>query len=90
MFHEWSLDKPSDILQVYFLLRNIDTWTSTQFRERIIAGVESFSKSISKGEHEYTPWKRVNNSRLTTIPEGKENIHQTAIGNRGRTVRRGR
>lgn len=90
VFHEWNLDRPSDMLQVYFLLRNIDTWTSTGFRERVTAGVEDFSKGIYQGEQEYTPWKCVTDSRLTVIREGKENTFQTTSGSRGRTVRRGR
>ncbi|KAF8528309.1 hypothetical protein JB92DRAFT_2864577 [Gautieria morchelliformis] len=90
VFHEWSLDQPSDILRVYLLLRNIDTWTSTHFRERVVDGVESFSQAISRGGHMYMPWKRVNGPRLTVVPEGKENRFQTASGSRGRTVRQGR
>ncbi|KAF8578742.1 hypothetical protein K439DRAFT_1416924 [Ramaria rubella] len=90
VFHEWNLDRPSDILQVYFLLRNIDIWTSTQFRERIVIGVERYSQAISQGEYEYMPWKRISDPRLKPVTEGKENHFHLPSSSRGRTVRKGR
>jgi len=94
IFHEWNLDRPSDILQVYFLLRNIDIWTSTTFREHIVAGIEGFSKAILRGEQSYQPWKRTSEMRLPVVTEGKENHvplpGPSIVASRGRTVRRGR
>jgi len=58
-FHEWALDRPSDILQVYFLIRNIDIWTTTRFRDLVVEGVNDLLYSVVHKEHKYEPWKRV-------------------------------
>ncbi|KAG1717962.1 hypothetical protein EDD22DRAFT_983737 [Suillus occidentalis] len=64
VFHEWKLDRPSDILQVYFLVQNIDEWTTGKFSEYIVRGVNQMT---------YKPWKRTNalkenhNISVTTI-----------------------
>ena len=94
MFHGWNLNRPSDILQVYFLLRNIDIWTSTTFREHVVKGIEEFSRAIFQGEQSYQPWKRTNDARLPIITEGQENdIPGPGLKikeNRKRTTRRGK
>ncbi|KAH7913002.1 hypothetical protein BJ138DRAFT_1111829 [Hygrophoropsis aurantiaca] len=59
IFHEWVLDEPSDILRVYFLVRNIDQWTMGGFRQKVVAGVTRMVEVISNGEGNYRPWKRV-------------------------------
>lgn len=58
-FHEWLLERPADILQVHFLLRNIDHWTCHEFTDIVIAGVNAFQKSVVEEGGKYTPWKRV-------------------------------
>ncbi|KIJ46532.1 hypothetical protein M422DRAFT_46219 [Sphaerobolus stellatus SS14] len=96
VFHEWNLDLPSGILQVYFLLRNIDIWTADHFRQRVTHGVQTFSEGVSVGQEEYLPWKRLTDSRLKTVTEGKENatsggsLFPGASRNRGRSTRRTR
>lgn len=58
LFHEWQLDKPSDILAVYFMIRNLDRWTNGGSRERAVRGVNTLLEDINKGER-YQPWKLV-------------------------------
>ncbi|GJJ09911.1 hypothetical protein Clacol_004135 [Clathrus columnatus] len=91
LFHEWQLDRPDGILQVYFLLRNIDVWTSTRFREQIIAGVNAFCQDVVQGSQQYNPWKRISDMRLATITEGKENNPLSGFQRAGGSgARRGR
>ncbi|KAL4070810.1 hypothetical protein J3A83DRAFT_4358899 [Scleroderma citrinum] len=60
-FLEWDLNNPSDILQVYYLVRNIDHWTCTEFRKRVVAGLDSSVESITRGDGPYHPWKWITN-----------------------------
>jgi solute carrier family 25 carnitine/acylcarnitine transporter 20/29 len=73
MFHEWLLDKPGDILQVYFLIRNIDKWTVGKFRERVEHGVGELVKAIVHKKQKFSPWRRVGD--LSTGLGRKENIN---------------
>ncbi|KAF9244556.1 hypothetical protein BU15DRAFT_42061, partial [Melanogaster broomeanus] len=74
LFHEWVLDNPRDILQVYFLVRNIDAWTCGQFHNRVIAGLNDLIESITLKEGLYLPWKWVGNSSAgLTVKVLKEN-----------------
>ena len=57
--HDWKLHQPSDILQVYFLIRNIDIWTVGKFRERAITCVSNTAKAMEEKDLKYEPWKRV-------------------------------
>ncbi|KAG1817800.1 hypothetical protein EV424DRAFT_1324215 [Suillus variegatus] len=59
VFHEWKLDRPSDILQVYFLVRNIDEWTTGKFSEYTVRGVNQMVEKLSSSERTYKPWKRI-------------------------------
>ncbi|KAG0704336.1 hypothetical protein DFH29DRAFT_981461 [Suillus ampliporus] len=59
VFHEWKLDRPSDMLQVYFLVRNIDQWTTGKFSEYVVQGVKQMVDKLSSNERTYKPWKRV-------------------------------
>lgn len=59
MFHEWQLDQPSDILAVYFLIRNLDRWTNKGFRARVVKGVNDLVDSVINRSEDYHPWKRV-------------------------------
>ncbi|KDQ63426.1 hypothetical protein JAAARDRAFT_120944 [Jaapia argillacea MUCL 33604] len=59
LFHEWHLSRPSDILQVYFLIRNIDEWTIGKFRQRVSDGVHEFAKAVVDDKENFTPWKRI-------------------------------
>jgi len=70
-FHEWLLDRPSDILQVYFLVRNIDCWTTGRFRERVTKGIEDLAQAVVDKKQKYEPWKRVGD----LMPSRKENIN---------------
>ncbi|KAF9229122.1 hypothetical protein BS17DRAFT_4779 [Gyrodon lividus] len=74
LFHEWVLDNPRDILQVYFLVRNIDKWTCSQFHSRIVAGLNGLVESIILKDGSYQPWKWVSNlSSALTVKVLKEN-----------------
>ncbi|KAG1749841.1 uncharacterized protein EDB91DRAFT_1235288 [Suillus paluster] len=59
VFHEWKLDRPSDMLQIYFLVRNIDQWTTGKFSEYVVRGVNQMVDKLSSSEMAYKPWKRV-------------------------------
>lgn len=56
-FFEWDLDKPADILSVFLLVRNLDSWTASSFRERVDEGVQALAKSVLKDKKPYVPWK---------------------------------
>ena len=94
VFNEWELGRPSDILKVYFLLRNLDIWTSTQFRERVTTGVEAFCKAVTQEDQAYRPWKRANDTPharvLQTVTEAKENVINVTGGSCGPKGRKGR
>jgi len=59
IFHEWNLEKPSDIISAYLVLRNIDTWISGRFRQRVQEGVEALVHAVTHDNAKYVPWKRV-------------------------------
>ncbi|CCM05192.1 uncharacterized protein FIBRA_07401 [Fibroporia radiculosa] len=58
IFHEWNLDEPTDILQVFFLVRNIDCWTVDGFRDRVVEGISQLVTDVTVNGHKFTPWKR--------------------------------
>ncbi|GBE78248.1 predicted protein [Sparassis crispa] len=71
IFHEWQLDEPSDILQVYLLVRNMDHWTVNGFCERVISGIKQLATDVVENEHAFVPWKRkgdLGRSIPTNIP----------------------
>ncbi|KAG6818064.1 hypothetical protein H0H87_009219 [Tephrocybe sp. NHM501043] len=73
MFREWQLDQPSDILAVYFFIRNLDRWTNGGFHARVVKGVKDLVNSVVNKDQKYTPWKRVGD--LLPLPlASKENI----------------
>ena len=73
MFHEWCLDDPGDIIKVWLLIRNIDTWTSGRFRERIIEGVHDLKESVITHGSRYQPWKRAGSVALAEVRHRDEN-----------------
>ena len=68
-FHEWNLKQASDILQVYFLIKNIDLWTVGPFKQRVVEGVHDLLK---QGAVAYYPWRRVGD-----LKNRKENVIST-------------
>jgi solute carrier family 25 carnitine/acylcarnitine transporter 20/29 len=66
-FHEWQLDKPSDILQVHFLIKNIDDWTTGRFCERVTAGVNQLANDVAHKGKKYVPWRRTPFSRKESL-----------------------
>ena len=56
-FHEWDLDRPSDILQVFLLMKNIDAWTAGGFVEKVEKGIKQLVKQVENGG-QYRPWKK--------------------------------
>lgn len=78
-FHEWQLDRPSDILAVYFLLRNLDRWTNTTFRELVVKGVNDLTNSVVGQDGKYFPWKRTGDlaAPVPASTSEKENISVT-------------
>lgn len=59
LFHVWKLDKESDILSVFLLLRNIDNYTEGRFKQIIMSDLEKFVQAVvEKDGKVYRPWKR--------------------------------
>lgn len=74
-FREWDLDSPSDILQVYFLVRNIDEWTCGRFHHRVVEGLNHLVESITLKDGTYQPWKWAGNASLgLAVKPLKENV----------------
>jgi len=55
---EWQLGRVSDILQVHFLISNIDHWTGGEFVDRVVKGISALEKGIVKGGEAFEPWRR--------------------------------
>ncbi|KAF7985320.1 hypothetical protein HWV62_6507 [Athelia sp. TMB] len=85
-FHEWKLDRPSDILQVYFLIRNIDKWTTGKFCERVIKGVNDLLKAIIVEEKTFKPWRRAGNLTTLLAKVQKENANTSLTGTTSSSV----
>jgi solute carrier family 25 carnitine/acylcarnitine transporter 20/29 len=80
VFHEWKLDCPSDMLKVYFLVRNIDQWTIGKFAEGVVRGVNQMVDKLSSNERTYKPWKRVGDLAPPLKNKAlKENISVTTV-----------
>jgi hypothetical protein len=62
---EWDLSKPADILTVFLIMRNIDDWTSTVFKERVEHGVRALADAVANRGDAYRPW-RVEDTALQT------------------------
>ncbi|KZT72792.1 hypothetical protein DAEQUDRAFT_762604 [Daedalea quercina L-15889] len=58
VFHEWNLEEPADILQVYLLIKNLDTWTVNGFLERVAEGVQQLAVDVLHEGHRLVPWRR--------------------------------
>jgi len=82
-FYEWDLTKPSHIIEVYLLVRNIDTWTENSFADAVIAGVKHFVERVEVGEVVFDPWKK---EQVQFIPtKQKENSPATTRQTRSST-----
>ncbi|KAI0361163.1 hypothetical protein OH77DRAFT_1391015 [Trametes cingulata] len=57
-FHQWNLANPSDIIQVYLLISNLDRWTTGRFRQSVISGVTALAGEVQAGKTSVTPWRR--------------------------------
>ncbi|KAJ6519671.1 hypothetical protein C8R45DRAFT_754452, partial [Mycena sanguinolenta] len=73
-FHEWQLDKAADIVEVFFLIENIDRWTMTSFCERVIKGVKDLQESVVQRKEPYIPWKRVGDLSSSSATAKENNI----------------
>ncbi|KAJ7293426.1 hypothetical protein C8J57DRAFT_1551915 [Mycena rebaudengoi] len=71
IFHEWQLDRASDIVEVFFLIENIDHWTMSGFRDKVVQGVNDLVDSVVEKSQKYEPWKRVGD--LIPSAPAKEN-----------------
>jgi solute carrier family 25 (mitochondrial carnitine/acylcarnitine transporter), member 20/29 len=72
-FYEWQLDRPSDILSVYFLIRNIDDWTIGKFKERVVGSLNNLVDAVVHEGQKFEPWKRVGELSSSTLRQNKEN-----------------
>ena len=57
IFHEWHLDKPEDILRVFLIIRNIDSYTADAFFKRVQKGLLDLVAQMNEGGDVYRPWK---------------------------------
>ncbi|KAH9837164.1 uncharacterized protein C8Q71DRAFT_857479 [Rhodofomes roseus] len=73
VFHEWNLEEPADILQVYLLIKKLDHWTVNGFLDRVIQGIEQLKVDVLRG-HQLVPWKRKGD--LAKVLEANANAHQ--------------
>ncbi|KAJ8083810.1 carnitine transporter [Marasmius tenuissimus] len=55
---EWRLERPQDLLQVHFLIRNIDRWTTTRFRERVEEGIGKLVDHVVTKKAPFQAWRR--------------------------------
>ncbi|KAI0068305.1 hypothetical protein BV25DRAFT_1867311 [Artomyces pyxidatus] len=78
IFHEWQLDNPADIIQVFLLVSNIDGWTVGRFRERVTAGVEDLVERVAAKGHMYRPWKRVEKTAPTVVTGGHQDENSSS------------
>jgi solute carrier family 25 (mitochondrial carnitine/acylcarnitine transporter), member 20/29 len=78
MFHEWLLKRPCDILEVHFLIQNIDRWTVGKFRDRVANGVNDLVDAIVLKKEKYEPWRRHGDLGVALLAKGnKENVNVT-------------
>lgn len=56
-FHEWSLERPDHIIQVYLLLRSLDRWTVKGFKVLIEEGIQQLAKDVKEGNRRVVPWR---------------------------------
>ncbi|KAI0271409.1 hypothetical protein BC834DRAFT_818064 [Gloeopeniophorella convolvens] len=70
--HEWKLDNPAEIIQVFLLIKNLDHWTVHGFKECIEAGIEDLLESVLHEKRPYQPWKRVG-----TLASGRQKENRT-------------
>ncbi|KAJ3760702.1 hypothetical protein EV360DRAFT_80912 [Lentinula raphanica] len=57
-YHRWDLTRASHILDLFFLITNIDHWTTTGFLDRVGKGVTALEKSIIEDGEPFEPWRR--------------------------------
>jgi solute carrier family 25 (mitochondrial carnitine/acylcarnitine transporter), member 20/29 len=77
-FHEWLLERPGDILQVYFLIQNIDRWTVGRFLERVVIGVNELVEAVMHNKAKYDPWRRCGDLGSGILHKiKKENVNTT-------------
>jgi solute carrier family 25 (mitochondrial carnitine/acylcarnitine transporter), member 20/29 len=67
--HEWQLDSPSDMIEVFLLIKNIDHWTVNGFLECIERGIADLVDSVLTKGHPYQPWKRVGTLKASRTKE---------------------
>ncbi|KAH9064342.1 hypothetical protein EDB87DRAFT_1680985 [Lactarius vividus] len=56
--HEWNLDSPANIIQMFLLIKNIDHWTVNGFIKCIEEGITDLVDSVLLKNCPYQPWKR--------------------------------
>ncbi|KAL1738247.1 hypothetical protein HDZ31DRAFT_78518, partial [Schizophyllum fasciatum] len=82
-FYSWDLGEPASILEVYFLIRNIDAWTAGGFHDLVRESVDAHAQGIQAGAIKYTPWRRVDDTWFKSAL-AKENISHSSASSGGR------
>ncbi|TFK83666.1 hypothetical protein K466DRAFT_602670 [Polyporus arcularius HHB13444] len=57
-FYEWNLGRPSHIIQVYLLMRNLDRWTVHGFQKLVEQGITELAAAVADGSRSVAPWRR--------------------------------
>ncbi|KAH9984641.1 mitochondrial carrier domain-containing protein [Russula compacta] len=57
--HEWNLNSPANIIEVFLLLKNIDHWTVNGFLKCVEVGIDNLVDSVLLKGCLYQSWKRV-------------------------------
>jgi len=75
-FHEWQLERPGEMLQVFFLVKNIDRWTMGPFQDRVRSGINDLVDAVVNEDQIYEPWKRVGDLMAPLAAKSrKENVN---------------
>jgi len=74
--HEWNLNSPAGIIQVFILVKNIDLWTNDGFVKCIEAGIADLEDSVLAKDCPFKPWKRVGTLRPPRAKEAENSSSQ--------------
>lgn len=75
--HEWDLDSPASIIEVFILIKHIDHWTLNGFLKCIDTGIADLEDSVLHKGCPYQPWKRVGTLKTLTA-RAKENENSSS------------
>ncbi|KAI9513049.1 hypothetical protein F5148DRAFT_463897 [Russula earlei] len=57
--HEWNLDEPGGIIDLFLVLKNVDQWSTDGFLKRVEVGITDLVDSVLNRGCPYRSWKRI-------------------------------